>query len=70
MNDESLPTANYSALPRTIGFSAAKLISETCPLRGEEAADSMRLHLSKMSNQAAKDGLTESAVMNLLSTPD
>lgn len=66
MSDQTSLAAIDKAAPRIIAFSVAKLISETSPLRGKEAANSMRLHLSKMSNQADEDGLTESAVMNLL----
>ncbi len=54
------------ASTQTIPFDVAALISESYPLRGKEAADSMRLHLSKMSSQAAKDGLSEDDVMRLL----
>lgn len=70
MSDQTSLTASDEAAPRTIGFYVAKLISETCPLRGEKAANSMRLHLSKMGNQAAEDGLSESAVMDLLNRSD
>ena len=66
MSNHTPPTTNDIALQRSIGFSAARLISETSPLRGKEAADSMRLHFSKLSNQAGKDGLTEGDVMQML----
>ena len=57
---------DYQASTQTIPFHVATLISENYPLRGKDAADSMRLHLSKMSNQAAKDGLSEDDVMRML----
>lgn len=57
---------DYQAAKQTIPFHVAALISENHPLRGKEAADSMRLHLSKMSNQAEKDGLSEEDVMLML----
>ncbi|MDX8398889.1 MAG: type II toxin-antitoxin system prevent-host-death family antitoxin [Gallionellaceae bacterium] len=56
----------YKASTQTIPFHVAMLISENYPLCGKEAADSMRLHLSTMSNQAAKDGLDEDDVMRML----
>ena len=70
MSDQTPPTTDDGALSRTIGFSVAKLISETSPLRGKEAAVSMQLHLSKMSNQAGEEGLTEEAVMNMIEERD
>ncbi len=57
---------DYQASTQSIPFHVAKLISETYPLRDQAAGDSMRLHLAKMSNQAANDGLTESDVMQML----
>jgi len=57
---------DYQASTQTIPFHVAALISESYPLRGKEAADSMRLHLSKMSRQATTDGLSEDDVMRLL----
>jgi prevent-host-death family protein len=57
---------DYQAATQTIPFHVATLISENYPLRGKEAVDSMRLHLSKMNNQAAKDGLSEDDVMRML----
>ncbi len=57
---------DYQASTQTIPLHVAKLISESYPLRGREAADSMQLHLTKMSNQAANDGLTEDDVMHML----
>ena len=57
---------DYQAGTQTIPFHVAALISESYPLRGKEAADSMRLHLSKMSRQATTDGLSEDDVMRLL----
>ena len=57
---------DYQATTQTIPFHVSELIAESYPLRGKVAADSMRKHLSKMSNQAAKEGLTEEAVMRML----
>lgn len=57
---------DYLASTQTIPFHVAALIGESYPLRGKEAGDSMRLHLSKMSNQAAKDGLGEDDVIRML----
>jgi hypothetical protein len=51
---------------QTIPFHIAILISESYPLRGKEAGDSMRDHLAKMSNQAAKDGLSEEEITLML----
>jgi len=51
---------------KTIPFHVATLISESYPLRGKEAGDSMREHLAKMSNQAAKDGLSEEEITLML----
>jgi prevent-host-death family protein len=56
----------YQASTKTIPYHVAKLISETYPLRGQEASTSMRVHLSKMSNLAAKEGLTEEDIARLL----
>jgi prevent-host-death family protein len=57
---------DYQVSTQTIPFHVAALISENYPLRGQEAGDSMRLHLSKMSNKAAQEGLGEDHVMRLL----
>ncbi len=57
---------DYKAVTQTIPLHVAALISESYPLRGQEAADSMRHHLSKMSNQAAAEGLTDDDVMRML----
>ena len=57
---------DYQASRQTIPLHVAALVSENYPLRGREAADAMRLHLSQMSNQAAKDGLSEDDVMRML----
>lgn len=51
---------------QTIPFHIAILISESYPLRGKEAGDSMREHLAKMSNQAARDGLSEEDITRML----
>ena len=71
MSEQTPPTTDDDgAISRTIRFSVAKLISENSPLRGKEAADSIQLHLSKMSNQAGEEGLTQEAVMNMLEEHD
>ena len=57
---------DYLASTQTIPFHVAALIGESYPLRGKAAADAMRLHLAKMSNQAAKEGLSEGDVMRML----
>jgi prevent-host-death family protein len=57
---------DYRAVTQTIPFHVATLISESYPLRGQEAADSMREHFSTLSGQAAKEGLSEEDVMRLL----
>lgn len=57
---------DYQATTQTIPFHVAALISENYPLRGKEASDSVRLHLSKMGNKAAEEGLTEDDVMRML----
>jgi prevent-host-death family protein len=57
---------DYQASMQSIPFHVAKLISESYPLRGKAAGDSMQLHFSKMSNQAAEDGLTEGDVLRML----
>jgi prevent-host-death family protein len=57
---------DYQAVTQTLPFHVATLISESYPLRGKEAGDSMRQHLAKMSNKAADEGLTEADVTRLL----
>jgi prevent-host-death family protein len=57
---------DYIGTTKTIPYHIAVLISQQYPLRGKEAGDSMRRHLSTMSNQAAEDGLTEVDVMRML----
>lgn len=57
---------DYQATTQTIPFHVAALVSESYPLRGKDAGDSMRLHLSKMGNKAAQEGLTEDTVMRML----
>jgi len=58
---------DYQAVTQTLPFQVAALISENYPLRGEEAGDSMRQHLAKMSNKAADEGLTEDDLTRMLS---
>jgi antitoxin Phd len=57
---------DYQASMQTIPYQVATLISQNYPLRGKEAGDSMRLHLAKMSNKAAEEGLTEADVTRML----
>ena len=57
---------DYQATMQTIPFHVAALISESYPLRGKDAGDSMRLHLAKMGNAAAEEGLTEDTVIRVL----
>ena len=57
---------DYQATTQTIPFHVAALIGESYPLRGKDAGDSMRAHLSKLSNKAADEGLTEDTVMRML----
>ena len=57
---------DYQATTQTIPFHVAALLAENYPLRGKDAGDSMRLHLSKMGNKAAKEGLTEDSVLHML----
>ena len=70
MNDQTPPGSDKELAMQTISSFIAKQISEDFPLRGKEAADSMRLHLSRMSNQAGEEGLTEEAVMDMLNERD
>jgi prevent-host-death family protein len=56
---------DYQASVQTIPLHVAKLISQNHPLRGQEAGDSMREHLAKMSNKAAEEGLTESDIVRM-----
>ena len=57
---------DYQASAHSIPFHVAKLISENYPLRGKNAGDAMRLHLAKMSNKAAGEGLTQDDVTRML----
>jgi prevent-host-death family protein len=57
---------DYQATTQTIPFHVAALISESYPQHGKDAGDSMRLHLSKMGNKAAEEGMTEDTVMRML----
>lgn len=57
---------DYQASTQTIPFHVAALISENSPLRGKTAGDSMRLHLTKMSNKATEEGLTQDDVTRML----
>ena len=44
---------------QTIPFHIAKLISETYPLRAEEAGKALRQTFKKIASEAERDGLTE-----------
>lgn len=57
---------DYIQRPKTIPYAVAKVISESFPLRGQEAAESVRQHLQAMSNRAAEEGLTEEDVTRML----
>ena len=57
---------DYKASTQTSPLHVAALISENYPLHGKDAGEAMRLHLGKMSNQAAEEGLTEDDVMRML----
>lgn len=56
----------YTQRAKTIPYEVAKLISESYPLRGQDAAASVRQHLAGMSNRAAEEGLTEDDVSRLI----
>jgi hypothetical protein len=56
---------DYIQRSKGIPFEVAKIISESYPLRGKEAANALREQFSNMGNQAADDGLSESDVMRL-----
>lgn len=57
---------DYQASVQTIPLHVAKLISQNHPLRGQQAGDSMREHLGKMSNQAAEEGLTDADIARMV----
>ena len=57
---------DYKASTQTIPLHVAALISENYRLLGKDAGEAMRLHLGKMSNQAAEEGLTEDDVIRML----
>lgn len=57
---------DYVQRTKTIPFEVAKLISEGFPLRGQEAAASLKQRLDALSNRAAEDGLTEADVLRML----
>ena len=58
--------ADYVASTKTIPFHVAALIAESYPLRGEGAGQAMRAHLAKLTDNAAKSGLTEEQVKTML----
>lgn len=57
---------DYRESTQTIPFHVATLISENYPLRGKDAGNSMRLHLTKMSNKAFDEGMTQDDVTRML----
>ena len=57
---------DYQRESQVIPYLVAKMISETYPLRGKEAGDAMRKHLSTMSTLAEEEGLTEDDVNRIL----
>ena len=57
---------DYQASTQSIPLHVAKLIAQNQALRGKEAADAMRQHLSTMGNTAAEEGLTPADVMRML----
>ena len=57
---------DYMANAKSIPPAVARWISKNYPLDGAAAAESMRLHLASMGDQAEKDGLTEADVMRML----
>ena len=60
---------DYQASMQTIASHVAALVSESYPLRGKAAGDSMRQHLASMSNLAAEEGLTPADVTRMLREP-
>ena len=61
---------DYQRESQVIPYLVAKMISETYPLRGKEAGDAMRKHLSTMSTLAEEEGLTEDDVNHRHQCPD
>ena len=57
---------DYVASTQALPAHVARWLSENYPLRGQEAAESMRKHLASLPNLAAKDGLSEGDVARLL----
>ena len=58
--------ADYISSTKTIPLHVATLIAENYPMRGIVAGESMRTHLAKLTDNAAKSGLTEEQVMKML----
>lgn len=61
-----LSYADYMQRSQTIPYEVAKLISQSDPLRGQAAAQSIAQHLAAMSNRAADEGLSEEDLTRLL----
>lgn len=57
---------DYMQRMQTIPFEVAKLISESVPLRGPAARETLSQHFAAANNRAAEDGLTEDGVARLL----
>ncbi len=57
---------DYIQRTKSIPVEVARVISESFPLRGEEAVASLRKQLAAMSNRAAEEGLTEEDVNRML----
>lgn len=57
---------DYIQRTQTIPFEVAKVISQGFPLRGQEAAESLKSHFAGMSNRATEEGLTEEDVARML----
>lgn len=57
---------DYLASTQTVPLHVATLISNDNPLRGKEAGQSMREHLSKLNNLAGQEGLSEADVLRMI----
>jgi prevent-host-death family protein len=59
---------HFASLPKTIPVSVAMWISENYPLRGKAALASMEQYFSTAGKQAQKEGMTDQALMQLVSS--
>ena len=57
---------DYIQRTKTIPLEVAKVIGANFPLRGKEAATSLKAHFATMSNRAADEGLTEENLSQML----